>query len=220
MARYCILGGMKEVTLSKKAGRPREFCTEAALDAALQLFRRKGYEGTSLTDLTEAIGVNRPSLYAAFGSKEELFRKVLARYIEQSDPATSAALALPTARGVAEALLSASAGEVGQAECSGCLLVQGALACSDEGESVRRALSEQREATVETLRLRFEQAKAEGDLPASAEPADLARYIATIMNGMVVQTAGGASPEALHRVAEIALMAWPESASGSEAGTR
>ncbi|MGI4791830.1 MAG: TetR/AcrR family transcriptional regulator [Janthinobacterium lividum] len=197
--------------LSKKAGRPREFCTVQALDAAMHLFWRKGYEGTSLTDLTDAIGVSRPSLYAAFGSKEELFRKVLAYYAELRAPAMSAALGQPTARGVVEALLSASVGEASQSECRGCLLVQGALACSDEAESIRRELNVQREASVETLRGRFEQAKAEGDFPANTEPADLARYFVTVMNGMAVQAAGGAGPESLRHVADIALKALPGS---------
>ena len=202
---------MEDVKSSRKAGRPREFCTVQALDAALRLFQRKGYEGTSLTDLTEAIGVNRPSLYAAFGSKEELFRKVLARYAEIRHSGISDALALPTVRGVAEALLFNAARELGQPDCPGCLLVQGALACSDESEAVRRELGVQREALVEALHLRFQQAQAAGDLPPDAEPSDLARYVMAVINGMSVQAAGGSGAEELRRVAEIALLAWPES---------
>src|SRR5437762_10822949 len=89
-------------------GRPREFDTEQALDAALEVFWRKGYEGASLPDLTEAMGINRPSLYAAFGNKEELFRTVVTRYVEGPAAFVREALEEPTARGVAERLLSAA----------------------------------------------------------------------------------------------------------------
>ncbi len=194
-----------------KVGRPREFDVEEALDAAMHLFWDRGYEGTSLSDLTEATGVSRPCLYAAFGNKESLFRKALARYTELRDPITSAALAQPTARGVAAALLSASAEALAQPGHLGCLTVQAALAGSDGAEAIRRELSAQREAAVGTLRLRFEQAQAEGDFPPDAEPADLARYVVTVINGMAVQAAGGCGSDELHRVAEVALMAWPGS---------
>lgn len=203
---------MDDVKLGKKAGRPRGFCPEEALETALRLFWRKGYEGTSLSDLTEAIGVNRPSLYAAFGSKEELFRRALDRYTARYGRAFSAALARPTARGVAEALLSpdpASVCERAESGAVGCLLVQGALACSDESEAVRAELAARREAMVAALRVRFERAEADGDFPADARPADMARYVVTVLNGMAVQAAGGAGAEELRRVAEIALMAWP-----------
>ena len=191
----------------KKAGRPREFCTEQALETALQLFGRKGYEGTSLSDLTDAIGVNRPSLYAAFGSKEELFRKVLDRYAAHANSALDAALAQPTARRVAEALFSAAFNRT-PSDAPGCLLVSGALACSDESETVRCELAARREASVAILRQRFEKAGA-GELPPGADPAGAARYLVTVLNGLAVQSAGGASPEDLRRVAEIAIAAWP-----------
>ena len=200
---------MKNVISSKKAGRPRGFCPEEALETALHLFWRKGYEGTSISDLTEAIGVNRPSLYAAFGSKEELFRRVLDRYAAGYDSAVSAALAQPTARDCAEALLMAYAQERSESEAAGCLLVQGALACSAESDAIRCELAARREAMVETLRVRFEQAQADGDFPADAQPADMARYVVTVMNGMSVQAAGGAGAEELRRVAEVAMGAWP-----------
>ena len=199
---------MENVISSKKVGRPRGFCPEEALDIALHLFQRKGYEGTSLSDLTEAIGVNRPSLYAAFGSKEELFRKVLDRYTEKHDAEFTAALAQPTAHRVAEAVLLASLHEPLESEVPGCLLVQGALACSDEGSSVRYELSRRREVMVTLLCRRFEQAKAAGDMTANAEPADMARYLVTVLNGMSVQAAGGAGADALRRVAEVALKAF------------
>ena len=209
---------MDDVKPPKKAGRPRGFCPEAALETALHLFWHKGYEGTSVSDLTEAIGVNRPSLYAAFGSKEDLFRLVLDKHAERYGAALTAALAQPTARGVAEALLVPAACEPSPTEATGCLLVRGALACSEEGDSIRHELSRRREAMVEALCRRFEQAKAAGDVTVIAEPADLARYVVTVMNGMAVQAAGGAGVDTLRRVGEIALRGWPEPAPTSECG--
>jgi AcrR family transcriptional regulator len=200
---------MKNVKSQGRAGRPREFDMDEALDTAMRLFWRKGYEGTSLSDLTDATGVKRPSLYAAFGNKEGLFRKALDRYTALRNPIISAALAQPTARGVVEMLLCNAARELTRPDCPGCLAVQGALACSDEGDPVRRELSARREAMVSALRLRFEQAQAEGDLLSSTSPADLARYVVTVINGMAVQAASGANAEQLQRVAEIALQACP-----------
>lgn len=204
---------------SRKAGRPRGFCPEEALETALQLFWRKGYEGTSMSDLTEAIGVNRPSLYAAFGSKEALFRLVLDRYAEKYDAGLTAALAQPTAWGVAEALLLPTAHEPSPTREAGCLLVQGALVCSDDGDSIRHELSRRREAMVEVLCRRFEQAKAAGDVTVIAEPADLARYVVTMMNGMSVQAVSGVGADELRRVGEIALTGWPEPVSTDECGS-
>ena len=201
---------MDEAKSTKKAGRPRGFCLEEALETALQIFWRKGYEGTSMSDLTGAIGVNRPSLYAAFGSKEELFRRVLEHYAERYGPDFSAALTQPTGRGVVEALLSVYAREWAASEAPGCLLVRGALVCSDESNAIRIELTARREAMVNALRVRFEHAQADGDFPANARPADMARYVVTVMNGLSVQAAGGAGADDLRGVAEIALGAWPQ----------
>jgi AcrR family transcriptional regulator len=191
-------------------GRPREFDTDQALDTALGVFWRKGYEGASLQDLTEAMGINRPSLYAAFGNKEELFRRVLARYVEGPAACVLRALEEPTARAAAELLLSAAVDVVtNPLNPHGCLLVQGALVCGESAESIRRELVAHRVAGESAIRERFERALAEGDLPADADPADLARYVVTVLRGMAVQAAGGATREELHRVVEMALRAWP-----------
>src|SRR4030081_1680148 len=112
------------------AGRPRSFDTEKALDRALQVFWRKGYEGTSLPDLTEAMGINRPSLYAAFGNKEGLFRKALDRYAERSGGLMCEAMKEPSARAAAERLLRATADALTDPRNPrGCLAVQAALSC-------------------------------------------------------------------------------------------
>src|SRR5450755_2983234 len=171
-------------------GRPREFDIEQALDRALRVFWRKGYEGASLPDLTKAMGINRPSLYAAFGNKEALFRKALDRYAEGPGAYVRAALAEPTARAVAEQLLDGSIDLLtAPGNPRGCLMVQGALACGQAAESVRRELVARRAAGEEAIRQRFEQALADGDLPTDASPADLAGYLVTVIRGMAVQAA-------------------------------
>lgn len=187
-------------------GRPRLFDTDKALDQALKVFWRKGYEGTSLPDLTKAMGINRPSIYAAFGNKESLFRKVVQRYV--SGPASYVGVALqePTARAVAEKLLKGAVENLTDpSHPRGCLAVQGALACGDDADCMRKELIRQRESLVTALRNRFQRAKLENDLPKSANPADLARYLATVLHGLSVQAAGGASRKDLQPVAVIAL---------------
>jgi AcrR family transcriptional regulator len=192
-------------------GRPRAFDVDKALDRALKVFWRKGYEGTTLPDLTRAMGINRPSLYAAFGNKEALFRKALDRYIEGPGAYVREALNEPTARAVVERLLGGSIDLLTNPRGPrGCLMVQGALACGEAAESVRRELIARRDAGEAALRQRLERAQADGDLPADAAPADLACYVVTVIRGMAVQAAGGASREELRRVMEMTLRAWPE----------
>jgi AcrR family transcriptional regulator len=194
-----------------RTGRPREFDIEQALDRALAVFWRKGYEGTSLPDLTRAMGINRPSLYAAFGNKEALFRRALDRYDAGPAGYVREALKEPTARAVAERLLRGTIDLLtGPRNPRGCLLVHGALACGEAAESLRQELASRRAAAEGALRRRFERALADADLPASTDPADLARYVVTVIHGMAVQAAGGTSRAALRRVADLAMRAWPE----------
>jgi AcrR family transcriptional regulator len=183
---------------------------DQALDRALQVFWRKGYEGASLSDLTGAMGINRPSLYAAFGDKEALFRKVLDRYAEGPTSYVREALNQPTARGAIEKLMRwAVEAFSNPRNPPGCLNVQGALVCGDAAEGVRRELALRRAAGEAAIRQRLKRAKAEGDLPANSNPADLARYVTTVLQGMSVQAAGGATRAELQRVARTALLAWP-----------
>jgi AcrR family transcriptional regulator len=191
-------------------GRPRTFDVDEALDQALQVFWRKGYEGASLSELTRAMGINPPSLYAAFGNKEALFRKALERYAEGRAGFWSEACRAPSARAVAEQLLYGTADFLSdRSNPQGCLMVQGALSCGDAAETVRRELIARRAAGTATIRQRFERARAEGDLPADVDPAELAGYVATVLEGMAVQAAAGASREDLRRIASMALRVWP-----------
>ena len=193
-------------------GRPRGFDEDRALDRAMQVFWRKGYEGTSLADLTKAMGINRPSLYNAFGDKEALFRKVLDRYEQGPARYVAEAMRQPTARAVVESLFRAACNAADNSDDPrGCLLVHGALACGNEAECVRRELISRRAAEEATLRRRFQRAKSEGDLPRRVDEADLARYVMAVLNGMAVRSASGASRKELQGIAEMAMRAWPTS---------
>lgn len=195
-------------------GRHREFDVEKVLDAALCVFWRKGYEGASYADLTEAAGVERPALYSAFGNKEALFRRALARYEERYVSHMPAALELPTAREVtAHILYSAADLNTRYHDHPGCFGINGALAVSDEAEPVRQALIDFRAAGQARLRERFERAKAEGDLPETAKPDALAAFVMAVTHGMAIQAKAGFTRETLEAVAEQALYAWPASAS-------
>jgi AcrR family transcriptional regulator len=192
------------------AGRPREFDLEKALDAALKVFWRKGYEGASLPDLTEAMGINRPSLYAAFGNKEALFRKAIDRYIDGPASQVAEALRESTARAVVERLWSETIElTTGPRNPRGCFLVQAALACGDEADCIRREVTKRRGRLEVRLRERFERAVSDGDLPPGADPDDLARYVVTVAHGIAVQATGGATRDELSRVADMALQTWP-----------
>lgn len=191
-------------------GRPRAFDVDDALDKALMVFWEKGYEGTSIADLTEAIGINPPSLYAAFGNKEALFRRALDRYEAHRDRILNEAFAAPTARAAITKLLEGTADRLSDKSMpQGCLLVQAALCGGEECDAVKRDLAARRTEGEMLIRTRLERAKAEGDLPAGADPVALARYVSTIMQGMAVQAAGGATREQLREIARFALQAWP-----------
>lgn len=201
---------MKTKRPPRPAGRPRLFDPGKVLDRALNVFWRKGYEGASLSDLTKAMGINRPSLYAAFGDKEKLFRKVLDRYAEGPASFSEAALQESTSRAVVERLLYGTADLLTSPQNPhGCLWVQGALACGNSADSVRKELISRRMAGEAALRQRLNRAKVDGDLPPEANPVSLARYIVTMIQGMSIQAASGASRGELHRIIDIALQSWP-----------
>jgi AcrR family transcriptional regulator len=191
-------------------GRPREFDPDQALDRALRVFWRSGYEGASIADLTEAMGITKPSLYAAFGNKEELFRKALDRYVDGPGGYVQVALAKPTAREVVQHLLYQAADAVTDPDNPpGCLAVQGALCCGEAAETIKQELMARRANGEQDLRKRFERAIAEGDLPKGSDAADLARYISAVVQGIAVQAAGGVHREQLRKIAGMTLRTWP-----------
>jgi AcrR family transcriptional regulator len=202
------MSSMNAKRTSPKRGRPRAFDEDRALERALRVFWKHGYEGASLTELTTAMGINRPSLYAAFGNKEGLFRRVMDRYVDKSAAMLRQALAQPTARAAVRELLREVVRQCTSGRIRGCLLVQGALACGSEADAVRHDLALRRAALELELRRRFQRAVLEGDLPKGANPAALAKYVATFQHGIAVQSAGGASREELMGVVNVALRAF------------
>jgi AcrR family transcriptional regulator len=197
--------------LPRRAGRPRGFDCDKALDRAMHVFWRKGFEGTSLNDLTAAQGIQPASLYKAFGNKRALFEKALARYLAGPVAFVHDALNEPTAYAVADRILRRTAEFLTEGRSRrGCMTVQAALAGGAEGEPIRRKLIALRVEEQDALRRRFERAKSEGDLPNDADAADLARLITALYQGMTVQAINGASREDLLRLSDTALRMWPK----------
>ncbi len=201
---------METAPASATKGRPREFCVDRALAAALGVFWSKGYEGASMADLTEAMGITKPSLYAAFGNKEALFHKALALYEAEKLEYTREALKQPTARGVAEHFMrGAIDAQMSSCDPKGCLGVISATACGAEAASIKADVIQRRASSQAALVDRFEQAKRDGDLPDHVDIAGLTSYLYAILQGMAVQAGSGATRAELERVVETSLMMWP-----------
>lgn len=190
--------------------RPLSFDPEQALDKAVAVFWEHGYEGASLPVLTKAMGINKPSLYATFGNKQELFEKALDRYTDSHATFMKDALKQPTARSAIEHLLLGAADFVtGKGHPGGCLVAQTAVTCGAEDEAVKQELIRRRQSAEDAIRLRLERGRAEGELPDDADPAALARFFAALIRGMATQAADGATREQLEHSAELAMLVWP-----------
>jgi len=197
--------------LTKRVGRPRAFDRDKALDRAMHIFWKRGFEGASLSELTGAMGIKPASLYAAFGNKQALFDQALTRYLAGPVASMHAALEQPTAYGVAERILHQTAEFLTERRARhGCMTIQAALTGGNESRPVRRKLIGLRVREQDALRRRFERAKSEGDLPKHADAADLARFITAVFQGMTVQAIDGASRDDLVHLADMAMRAWPK----------
>ncbi len=191
-------------------GRPREFDADEALAAALRVFWRRGFEGASLTELTEAMGITRPSLYCAFGNKEALFKKALDLYEREKLSFFDRALDAPTAFEAVERILLGGLELHTDPDTPGCMSVNSVLSCQGvASEAVRQELIERKLDVESRLRERLERAQAQGDLPADCDPASLAVFVLTVGQGMALQAGTGAKRETLRRVVATALQAWP-----------
>jgi AcrR family transcriptional regulator len=196
-------------------GRPREFDADSALEQAMEVFWRHGYEGATIAQLTDAMGINPPSLYAAFGNKEGLLKAALDRYTAKRAEWMHDVLSAPRARDVAERMLMGIAdSQTDPANPPGCLLVQGGLACGTGSENVPFELAARRAATEDQLRERFVEAKREGDLKETADPVALARYVSAVSVGMGVMASSGADREALRQVAAVSVKAIEQQSTG------
>jgi len=193
----------------RRVGRPREFDVDEALDVAVRLFWERGYEGTSLADLTGAMGITKPSFYAAFGNKEQLFRRAVDRYTEGPGSYGVRALEEPTARQVVAAFFNGAVRATTPPEGpAGCLGVQGALAASSGGRAAHDVLAGWRNDAGDRLEARFRRAVDEGDIPPDVDPRGLARYVMTVGFGIAVQAASGVRREDLQVIADVALRSW------------
>ena len=189
-------------------GRPREFDVEEALAAALRVFWTKGYEGASLTDLTEAMGITRPSLYAAFGNKEDLFKRALDLYETEKLAYVRSALEAPTARGVAQRLLDGTIENI-TSGCPGCLRVIATVSCRSDESPIREEIFARAESSRKAVVERMQRAIDEGDFAIPVEAEAMTRYLISLLQGISVQAGGGASRQELQKVAETALAVWP-----------
>jgi len=191
-------------------GRPRAFDRDLALQRAMEVFWSKGFDNASMADLTAAMSINSPSLYAAFGSKEELFRAALRLYGETEGTEIWEVLeTAPTAKQAITGFLRATALSFSQpGKPAGCLIVLSAIHASDSNDGVCEELRRIRAENVDTLRRRLDRAVAAGELPAMADTASVAVFYMTVQQGMSIQARDGASRQTLMAIAEGAISAW------------
>lgn len=195
-------------TMTATRGRPREFDTETALAAALRMFWEKGYDGASLTDLTEAMGITRPSLYAAFGNKEALFKHALDLYESEKLAYVGTALSAPTARGVAQRLLEGTINNV-TSECPGCLGVMASVGCNSPSSPIQQDIRSRAQSSHAAMVARFQQAIDDGDFTSSASAEAMTNYLTAVLQGLAVQAGAGANREQLQQIADATLANWP-----------
>jgi AcrR family transcriptional regulator len=197
-------------------GRPREFDRGAALEAAMLAFWRKGFAATSMNDLCDAMDVRSPSLYAAFGSKEALYREALERYVETVGPPVWGKLAEgATARAGVEKLLLAATESLPQSQASpaGCMATLGAV-CDEWPAGIADAIRKIRLDMLGMLRARLEAGVANGELPTTTDIEGLSRFYLSAYQGMAVQARDGAGAAELKGVVAAAMAAWPSNAQG------
>jgi AcrR family transcriptional regulator len=191
-------------------GRPRGFDRAHALRQAMEVFWQRGYEGASITDLTTAMGINSPSLYAAFGCKEALFREAVAYYNENEGVDAAKALReLPTAKEAIGGFLRHNVlAYTGADKPSGCMIVLTATTYTEQSKAVHAHLADWRIATEHDFRDRIERGIAHGDVPAGADAATIAAFYSAVNQGMAIQARDGADRSKLSAVAEAAISAW------------
>ncbi len=189
-------------------GRPREFDVDAALSRAMQVFWSKSYAGASLSDLTTAMGISRPSLYAAFGNKDALFKRAFGLYATDRLSYVQRALEAPTARGVAEQLLEGTIENVTD-ECRGCLGVIVLVDCDDVDPLVRDEIQNRIQLLISSIVERFQCAIDDGDFTQPATAESIAQYLIAVLQGISVQARTGVGREELQKVSDMMMATWP-----------
>ena len=193
----------------KPRGRPRSFDRDAALASAMDVFWRKGFESTSITDLTEAMGINPPSLYSAFGDKEKLFLEAIEAYQQRRGDSCPYA-DQPTARGAVEVLLTYIAEDLTESSHPrGCLMMMAATTAANTSPALQKVLTQKRAAARDSLRARIKRGIEEGDVPPDADASALADFYSTILTGMSLQARDGASRKSLMATVERAMSLFP-----------
>ena len=212
---------MKSMPKRASAGRPREFDMDKALDGALRVFWLKGYDGASLSDLTKAMGINRPSMYAAFGNKEQLYCKTLDRYSKSRSERLNKFYAAPTARESVELLLRDTVENVTDPNNpgGGCFGVQGAMTCFNMSRQVKEHIGDMHGTLERHFKERFNRAIEAGELPRGSA-ADLARLCAVMNQGLALQAKAGSSRKELQRVVDLYFERWPPRAAAGWRATR
>ncbi|MFA1537994.1 TetR/AcrR family transcriptional regulator [Actinomadura monticuli] len=193
-------------------GRPRTFDRDTALNAAVHLFWERGYEATSIGDLTGAMGIRPASLYAAFGDKKALFREAVEAYGRSPEGAfiSNALTEEPTARGAfARILREAAAIYSDRSHPAGCLTISAATNVTPQDAEVEKYLRDLRNTNLKRFEARLQRAKSDGELPSTANPKALAHYFAAVIQGMSQQARDGATQETLTQIAAQALNTWP-----------
>jgi len=191
-------------------GRPRQFDSEAALVAAMRVFWRHGYAGASIGTLIQAMGISRATMYASFGDKEDLFRKVMDLYEREKTAYMIDALEQPTSLGVAEHLLSGTiALQTNTADPKGSMGIVHSLSHAPGDESIREFVTQRGHYWRDRLIARFEQAALDKDFPASVSPRDLALTLKAATDGLLVASASGTGETELHGIARTFLDMWP-----------
>jgi TetR/AcrR family transcriptional regulator, copper-responsive repressor len=195
----------------KPRGRPLSFDRDAALETAMHVFWERGYEAASIADLTSAMGITPPSLYTAFGDKEQLFLEAIERYALGYGSAGARALdEEPTARGAIERWLLEAANELTQpCHPKGCMVVMAATNCSAAAERVQDALLLRRTEAIANVGRRIQGGIDSGELPPDTDAKDLANFYATIYQGMSMQAKDGATHESLLATVRTAMRSWP-----------
>jgi AcrR family transcriptional regulator len=189
-----------------KTGRPISFDKDAALEAAMLLFWERGYEGTSMADLTQVMGLNPSSIYAAFGDKHALFQLVVKRYMEMRAQYAGKALEEPTLEGVIRALFDSTVGFLTTpGHPPTCMTLAGAVGCSLEAKPARDLMTEIRKQNQLAIRQRLLKARKSGELSKDVDLDDYTRYLSAIIAGLSIQAANGSTKAELRRTAQIAL---------------